>query len=117
MNLKPDDLPEHIKRINPHLFVGGVEKRFTKRDVAAALDKAIQARPERTGSVVVSLVSYRRKELDSDNLVGGLKPLRDAIANSIGIDDGDKRIRFEYGQIVTTGHEGTMVKIEAKETI
>lgn len=62
--------------------------------------------------LVVSLVVFRRTPVDDDNLSGGLKWLRDAIARSLGIDDGDRRVRFEYAQLATTGREGTAVKIE-----
>ena len=62
--------------------------------------------------VRVSLIVCSRRELDDDNLRGSLKPLRDAIADTLGIDDGDKRIRFEYGWHETKGEEGVMVKVE-----
>jgi hypothetical protein len=62
--------------------------------------------------VVVSLVVFLRIALDDDNLSGGLKWLRDAIARSLGIDDGDRRIKFECAQAITSGREGTVVKIE-----
>ena len=50
--------------------------------------------------------------LDDDNSTASLKWARDAIANSLRIDDGDKRIVFETHQIETKGCEGVMVKIE-----
>jgi hypothetical protein len=66
--------------------------------------------------VVVSVVCFRRQKLDHDNLIGGVKYLQDAIAASLGIDDGDEaRISFEYSQHVTTGKTGTLVKIETYE--
>lgn len=60
---------------------------------------------------IVSIVSYRSRLLDDDNLQGGAKPLRDAIAETLHIDDGDPRIRFEYDQIETRGSTGTQVLI------
>lgn len=63
--------------------------------------------------MVVSVVCFRRQKLDADNLVGGVKYLQDAIAASLGIDDGDEsRISFEYSQHVTTGKTGTLVRVE-----
>ena len=35
---------------------------------------------------------------DSDNLPVSMKAVRDGIADAIGIDDGDKRLVWEYGQ-------------------
>lgn len=50
--------------------------------------------------------------MDSDNLAGGLKYLRDAIAESLGLDDADRFIVWEYHQVETRGAEGVAVKIE-----
>ena len=57
-------------------------------------------------------VENLRKSFDDDNLIASIKPLRDAIAASIGIDDGDKRIAFQYQQLQTKGREGVLVHIE-----
>lgn len=39
------------------------------------------------------------KGLDSDNLQGALKAVRDEVANWLGVDDGDtKTVRYEYAQ-------------------
>ena len=66
--------------------------------------------------MVVSVVCFRCTKLDTDNLIGGVKYLQDAIAASLGIDDGDdERISFEYSQHIGTGRQGTLVKIEAHE--
>ncbi len=69
----------------------------------------------RAGKVVVSLVGFRRRALDDDNFVGACKHLRDAIAARIGMDDGDPRLRWEYGQQETRGAEGVLVKIEVHD--
>ncbi|TSA41471.1 MAG: hypothetical protein D4R57_00560 [Verrucomicrobiales bacterium] len=62
--------------------------------------------------VVVSLIGLRARTLDDDNYVGACKHLRDAIAATLGIDDGDKRISWQYQQIQTRGREGVLVQIE-----
>lgn len=61
--------------------------------------------------VCVSLIACRRRELDDDNNVGSMKPLRDAIAGWLGVDDGDKRVVWECGQQITKGREGVIVRI------
>jgi len=66
-------------------------------------------RPRR---LVVSLIGLRRRTLDDDNFNGACKHLRDAIAASLGIDDGDKRICWQYQQLQTKGREGVLVRIE-----
>jgi hypothetical protein len=62
--------------------------------------------------ILVEIIRFGRKELDYDNYVAGAKPLRDSIATSLGVDDADKRIRWQYSQIVTEGSIGTLVRIE-----
>lgn len=81
---------------------------------ARSLESGKPKRERRQGRVelVVTLVTCRKRELDDDGNVAALKPLRDAIADSLGFDDGDKRIRWEYGQIESRGQHGVLVKIE-----
>lgn len=62
--------------------------------------------------MVISLIGLRRIPLDDDNFNGGCKALRDAIAASLGVDDGDKRLVWQYGQLQSRGHEGYLVRIE-----
>ena len=59
----------------------------------------------------VTLVAVRQKRLDDDNLAGGFKALRDAIAESLGIDDGDERIEWIYRQQIGPKPHGTSVMI------
>ena len=50
---------------------------------------------------------------DLDNVVGGLKGVRDQIAEQLGFDDGDDRITWRYGQL--KGPWGVTVTIEDRE--
>jgi hypothetical protein len=60
----------------------------------------------------VTLVVHRRRLLpDHDNLVGGCKHLRDAIADWLGLDDADANVNWEYAQVATAGPEGVAVAI------
>jgi hypothetical protein len=36
--------------------------------------------------------------LDGDNLQGALKAVRDGVADALGVDDRDSRVRWEYAQ-------------------
>jgi len=103
---------EAVQKLNPHLFVGGMEEPFPQSDPARALDRCRKTRKASPQRMVISLVSYRSRLLDSDNLQGGLKPLRDAIAATLGFDDGDSTARWEYGQVETRGEQGTAVRIQ-----
>lgn len=60
----------------------------------------------------VTIIRFGHKLLDDDNLSASYKSLRDGIARSLAIDDGDHRIRFEYGQVETRGKTGTIVRME-----
>ena len=71
-----------------------------------------QQKSKRGLEVIVTLVAVRRHLLDDDNNTGSLKTIRDSVAKTIGIDDGDSRIKFEYGQSKTDGEEGVIVKVK-----
>lgn len=49
---------------------------------------------------------------DLDNVVGGLKGVRDQIADQLGFDDGDSRISWRYDQ--RKGPWGVTVHIESR---
>lgn len=53
------------------------------------------------------------KALDTDNLSGAFKALRDRLAAWLGIDDGDERIDWEYRQ-EPGGDVGVRVEIRGK---
>lgn len=105
-----EDAQGNLSKRNP---VGGVDRIEPKPDPVSALDQKPVARKSRARGVVicVTIISLRKRQLDSDNCVSAQKQLRDAIAKSIGLDDGDKRFRWEYEQCVTSGRTGTIVRI------
>lgn len=79
-----------------------------KREVAGP-DTPQSRRPRR---VVVSLIALRRRPLDPDNNAASFKALQDAIAETIGLDDGDPRITWQYQQMHSFGREGVLVHVE-----
>jgi hypothetical protein len=91
-----------------------VETTKRKRRANAALVRQSPRRKSGQGSVavVITLIAARHRLIDDDNSVAGLKPCRDAIARSLGIDDADQRVRWCYGQTRTDGAEGVIVRIE-----
>lgn len=118
MNLEDfKHVSESVKKRNPHLYgspLGGLETSHAKPAALPALDVRQAAQPSREAGVEYSvvMVAHLWRRFDDDNLVASLKPLRDAIAASIGIDDGDKRIQWHYYQIIDR-YEGVAVKITA----
>lgn len=110
--IKFNNASEAFKRLNPQLFgLGGLQTAEPKPDRQCVGETADRAQKAGPCGVVICMVSFRRRTLDDDNLSGACKWLRDAIAASLGIDDGDSRLRWEYAQIETKGKEGTAVHI------
>lgn len=93
--------------------MGGLGNTERQPDPIPPLDHRPKAHPKRKGCVdyCIKIVSYRMREADSDNIIAGAKPLRDSVARSLGIDDNDARIRWEYDTITTSGATGTHVII------
>lgn len=103
-----DDLPAHIKKLNPHLFrVGPVAEPVAQQDQSRPLDHHAPPRQGRKSRLVVCFVRHSRGTLDDDNLAAGLKPLRDAIARTVGRDDAE--ITWEYNQVRTQLKRGIEV--------
>jgi len=50
------------------------------------------------GGAAVTLVRLAPRRLDDDNLRGVLKAIRDGVADRLGIDDRDTRVRWRYAQ-------------------
>lgn len=61
------------------------------------------------GVVSVHLERVSPRRADDDNVVGGLKSVRDELAAWLGIDDGDPRIVWSYSQ--TRGPFSVLVTI------
>jgi hypothetical protein len=94
--------------------VGGMEANRTKPASLPALERRKPKRPGGPARVAVriTLVALRHRLLDRDAIAASMKPLTDAIAATLGIDDDDPRADWEWQQAKTNGAEGVMVKIE-----
>lgn len=85
-------------------------KAQTKRKSSAGRKRS--NRKHQPPEIIVTMTAMIPRYFDDDNLGGALKPVRDEIADWIGIDDGDGRIRWECGQVETQGEPGVIVKVE-----
>lgn len=111
---------ETTARLNPEVFgdLGSMEASKPESHPGAALvQEAPNPKRRKAGmacgvKIVVKLIACVNREMDLDNCIAGCKFLRDSIASSIGADDGDRRIRWEYSQTVGIGAEGVLVKVE-----
>lgn len=118
------DLPrnplESFKRRNPHLYpdLDRLQNPIRKQDQRRKVEDSKLEKCTPSLAVRVSILSLRRRKVDEhDNLRTGAKPLVDAITASLGLlGDDDPRVEWEYGQVITSGQEGTIVKIERYET-
>lgn len=63
--------------------------------------------------VRIALTRIGPRFLDSDNVQGALKAIRDEVAKQLGLDDGDERLTWAYSQ--ERGKYGVRVVIEAME--
>lgn len=104
---------ETFRLLNPHLFggVGAVETRQPQPQKRPALDRVPSPREDRETGVVLRVVftAHLARPMDDDNLVASLKPLRDAVAASLGVDDGDPRVEWACRQ-VKDADEGVSIK-------
>ena len=62
---------------------------------------------------VITITRIGPRQLDSDNLAGSAKALRDGVADWLGIDDGSPRIKWEYAQHKgDAGHYSAWVRVQ-----
>jgi len=66
---------------------------------------------DRAPILTVTMTAHILTRMDGDNLVNALKPVRDEIADWIGVDDADGRIRWETGQVETRGSSGICITL------
>lgn len=100
-----------LKTVNP---TNSREFWAVKAKRAKAERKAVAYRmPKYPGPAlfVVTMVRSGPNELDDDGNIAALKGVRDGVAARLGVDDGSKLVRWEYGQ--ERGEYGVRVTIEA----
>lgn len=92
-------------------------KHRRKKEQQATVWAEWQLRRWRVGlPCLVRLTRVGPKALDSDNLAGAFKHVRDAIAAMIGVDDGSPLIRFEYAQ-EAIGRRDYAIRIEIQQGV
>ena len=92
-------------------------KQRAVRQVGAPKAKST-TRVGRCGSpceVSITFIACSPRPIDTDNLAGGFKPLRDAVAQWLGIDDGNPGLRWEYHQADTRHVSGTIILIQVHD--
>lgn len=122
--MTPDEIKKRFPNAGPGFIainstpasvaMGGLAAEQHQPKARPALEQDLPRRPSGKGSlgIVVSIIAVRNRFQDADNSRAGYKPLQDAIAATLAVDDGSEAIRFEYSQHVSAGSEGTIVNIE-----
>lgn len=62
-------------------------------------------RPKVTLPAIFTFTRFSHKTMDSDNLAGAFKHVRDQLARELKIDDGSELLQFRYRQERTKTHE------------
>lgn len=62
----------------------------------------------------IKLTRIGSRALDTDNLAGAFKHVRDAIAAMIGIDDGDPRLTWLYEQRIDPTETGIIIEFNCE---
>ncbi len=89
-------------------------RRRKAQRVAARL-YLVASRPSPQVPATITLTRLAPRILDCDNLRGALKAVRDGIADWLGVDDGDPRLTWEYGQEKRVGEPmGVRVEINGE---
>jgi hypothetical protein len=102
-----------VSEANSHEHWRKRQRRAKAQRAAAALCASYLQRP--SGQLVVSMCRYGKRKLDSDNLHGSLKHVRDGIADWLGVDDGDESlVRWECYQKSPCKELGVMVVVEQR---
>ena len=66
-----------------------------------------------SGPITRTLTRIAPRTLESDNLAGSLKAVRDGVADALGVDDGCSRIEWRYDQRKGKPHEyAVLVEIQ-----
>lgn len=74
--------------------------------------------PRAQGPMKVHITSFRTKLLDKDNLVGGCKPILDALRNQGLIkDDSPEWVEVDYQQVKVNGGSQTKTVIQLEPII
>lgn len=103
MNPKPTDIViRHETKLpslaNQRLHWAARAKIIKNQRITASLlvAQAVGRTPRKPKAVTLTRISSR--PLDGDNWVAAAKGIRDGVADALGIDDGDSRVKWKYEQ-------------------
>lgn len=114
------ELPDGSWSKRPTVAVGAVATDQQRQQARALDGKTRKARRgkaggaksnirDRAAEITCTMTAHLPTRMDGDNLANALKPVRDEIADWLGVDDADGRVRWECGQVETRGAVGVCV--------
>lgn len=113
--LKPDLRKRILDQVRKEdSALGGLASNRPESNALQTLVRCVQKPTSGPQGVAlrITLIAFRKRLLDQhDTVAYSFKPLTDAIAFTLGLDDADKRLRWEYLQVVTRGRTGVIVMI------
>lgn len=106
-------LQAQIRRDNPSAFCTVSSKIAESVGKRRRADKELE-QCEAGVRYCITLIALRKRLTDQhDNLPSSFKGLVDKITSWLGFrQDNDPRLKWEYGQQITSGEQGVIVKIE-----
>ena len=110
-------IPLGVKSLNKLLRAHWSYKGKLKRDYQLLVVNQMRLNKLRKTEVgekwIVTITSIRKRKLDYDNLVGGCKPLLDALCEESFIwDDDNKHLIITYNQVTKSGPEHSIITRE-----
>lgn len=85
-----------------------VRSRRVKAEREATGWALVASGEPKTLPVTVQLTREAARAMDTDGLAASFKGVRDAVAEWLGVDDADPRVRWEYAQTKAKGFAVTI---------
>lgn len=117
------EIGKEVESLNAHRTNAGsrwAQAAYRKRRDAwllwmrvARINNQITAASSRRRVTIERRIGYRQREFDADNLIGGCKPLVDAmVREGLLLDDKREHAEIHYTQIKRDGAAGVKITIE-----
>ena len=99
--------------MSEHWAVKATRTRNERAIARIYYNNHIFTKPPETGPIEITLKRLGNRRFDSGNLGHAFKAIQDGIADAMGINDGNQRLRWKYEQEqVPKGQEEIIVLIE-----
>jgi hypothetical protein len=97
--LRIQSLNAKLSALHPiHRGKRTAEERFVTRAALWGVRPRLREVVARGSRLAITLTRIAPRWLDDDNLAGACKAVRDGVADAIGLDDRDHRLRWAYLQ-------------------